>query len=133
MGMNATRIRLSAFVICAGLAGLGGCLFTFVNNGTTDPKNTFDFSHSVIVLACVILGGMGNRLGVLVGVVMILGFDQILVPVIDDFLQQRQIEKFEMKDWRMLIYGLSLVVTMRFRPEGVLPEQRIAHELHEAE
>lgn len=133
MGMNSTKVRLSAFVISAAIAGLGGCLFTFVNNGTTDPKNTFDFSHSVIVLACVILGGMGNRLGVLLGVFLVLGFDTIAAPKFDNFLQSHNITGFAMRDWRILIYGLALVIMMRFRPEGILPEQRLAHELHPEE
>jgi branched-chain amino acid transport system permease protein len=131
MGINATRVRLSAFVLCAAIAGLGGSLFAFVNNGTTDPKNTFDFGHSVIVLACVILGGMGNRLGVLLGVLLILGFDQIILPWVDDRIPSGSI--FQMKNWKLMIYGMSLILMMRFRPEGILPEQRIAHELHPEE
>lgn len=124
MGLNSTRVRLSAFLLCAAIAGIGGSLYAFVLNSTTDPKNTFEFGHSVTVLACVILGGMGNRLGVLMGVLLILGVDQIIIPWVDK-------NWFQLNTSKMLIYGLTLVLMMRFRPEGILPEQRIAHELHE--
>jgi len=132
MGLNLVKVKLAAFALCAALAGLAGCLYVYAMTSTTDPKASYDFGHSVIILACVILGGIGNRNGVLLGVFLVLGFDQIVIPWVDQSLKSSDVTWFEMKDWKFMIYGLSLVLMMRFRPEGLIPEERIAHEFHDA-
>jgi branched-chain amino acid transport system permease protein len=131
MGIDLARTKLAAFALCAGIAGLGGCLFVFAMTSTTDPKNTYTFNSSIMILASVILGGMGNRYGVLLGVFLVFGFDQIVIPWIDQTLKTGGVTTFEMKDWKLLVYGSVLIFMMRFRPEGLLPEERIAQELHE--
>lgn len=129
MGLNPARLKLTAFVLCAGLAGLAGWLFAYTMNGTTTPGNTFDFNHSVMVLAALILGGLGNRYGVLLGVFLVFGFDQIVIPAIDRELQASGVE-FQLSQLNYMLYGFALILMMRFRPEGLLPESRIAHEMH---
>jgi branched-chain amino acid transport system permease protein len=129
MGLNPPRLKLAAFVLCAALAGLAGWLFAYTMNGTTTPGNTFDFNHSVMVLAALILGGLGNRFGVLLGVFLVFGFDQIVIPAIDRELQAGGVE-FQLSQLNYMLYGLALILMMRFRPEGILPESRLAHELH---
>lgn len=129
MGLNPARLKLAAFVLCAGLAGLAGWLFAYAMNGTTTPGNTFDFNHSVMVLAALIMGGLGNRYGVLLGVFLVFGFDQIVIPAIDRELQASGVA-YQLSQLNYMLYGLALILMMRFRPEGILPESRIAHELH---
>jgi branched-chain amino acid transport system permease protein len=129
IGLNPARLKLAAFVLCAGLAGLAGWLFAYTMNGTTTPGNTFDFNHSVMVLAALILGGLGNRYGVLLGVFLVFGFDQIVIPAIDRQLQATGVS-FQLSQLNYMLYGLALILMMRFRPEGILPESRHAHEMH---
>ena len=130
MGLDPARLKLAAFVLCAAIAGLAGWLFAYVMNSTQTPSNVFDFNRSVMVLAALILGGLGNRYGVVLGVFLVFGFDQILIPAIDRELQSNGVVFFQLSDFKFMFYGLSLILMMRFRPEGILPESRIAHEMH---
>jgi branched-chain amino acid transport system permease protein len=130
MGLNPARLKLAAFVLCAAIAGLAGWLFAYTMSSTTTPANTFDFNRSVMVLAALILGGLGNRYGVVLGVFLVFGFDQILIPLIDRELQANGVVFFQLSDFKFMLYGLALILMMRFRPEGILPEIRVAHEMH---
>lgn len=134
MGLNPARLKLSAIALGAGLAGLAGALFAVSQDGTTEPK-AYGFERSMIALCCVILGGLGNRPGVLLGVILLVGYDQILTPLLDNWLQAQKInpngrEYLKVSGWRLFIFGLALIVMMRFRPEGLLPARRQARELH---
>ncbi len=130
MGLNPARLKLAAFVLCAALAGLAGWLFCYTTASAPSPATTFDFNRSVMVLAALILGGLGNRYGVVLGVFLVFGTDQILIPLIDRQLQAQQITFFQLSDFKFMLYGMALILMMRFRPEGILPESRIAHEMH---
>src|SRR6185436_555526 len=84
---------------------------------------------------CIILGGLGNRPGVLLGVFILVGYDQILTPLLDNWIQQQKInpggkEYLKVSGWRLFIFGIALIVMMRFRPEGLLPAARQRRELH---
>lgn len=143
MGINTTRIKLSAFAVSAGLAGLAGCLYATKLQSTADP-NSYGFNLSITMLCCVILGGLGSIRGTLLGVFVLMGFDKILSPAIDsviqDWLQNAQnaginIPQFadrllSFSNWRLMIFGLALILVMRFRPEGLLPSLRMQQELH---
>src|SRR5262249_20112750 len=87
-----------------------------------------------------ILGGLGSRPGVLLGVFLLIGYDQVLTPILDNEFQRqwfqgmfpewmRGKQYLKVSGWRLLIFGAVLVVMMRFRPAGVLPEARRKHEL----
>jgi branched-chain amino acid transport system permease protein len=143
MGLNPARLKLLAIALGAGLAGLAGGLYAISQNTTADP-GAYDFNRSILVLCCVILGGLGNRPGVLLGVFILVGFDLILSPVLDNWVQkpstQAQFPEFmqgkeytKLSMWRLGIFGVVLIVMMRFRPEGLLPEARRKHELHPEE
>lgn len=128
MGLNSARLKLYAFTLSAGLAGMAGCLYATKMTTTTDPSK-FDFSISATTLACLILGGLGNRTGVLLGVFLIWGYDFIVAPIVDSQLQQANINpdgkgylRFSM--WNLMIYGIALILMMRFRPMGLLPTAR---------
>lgn len=133
MGLNAARLKLAAFALAGGLAGFAGCLYATRFAGTSEP-DAFDFNRSVTMLSCLILGGLGNRMGVVLGVFLVLGFDTILAPIIDSKIQRAfpggASVYLTFNGWRMAIFGLTLILVMRFRPEGLFPSSRIAHELH---
>jgi branched-chain amino acid transport system permease protein len=135
MGLNVGRLKLAAFALGAGLAGLAGSLYAMKLGGTADP-DAYGFNRSIICLCCLILGGLGNRTGVLLGVFLVLGFDNILAPVADKMLQASRPPGAEVTDyltfsfWRLSVFGLALILVMRFRPEGLLPSDRVKMELH---
>jgi branched-chain amino acid transport system permease protein len=141
MGINANRVKLASFAVSAGLAGLAGCLYATKLTTTADP-NAYDFNRSIIMLCCVILGGLGSLRGVLLGVLLLLGFDNIISPEINSWVQswlhggadvarsQFMERLLSFSSWRLMIFGLALVVMMRFRPEGLFPSARMQHELH---
>ena len=137
MGLNTARLKLAAFAIGAGLAGLAGCLYATKLGNTADP-DAYGFNRSIITLCCLILGGLGSRPGVLLGVFLILGFDNILAPVLDKWLQEQRgnaevRDYFKFGFWKLMAFGLALILVMRFRPEGLLPSSRVKHELHPEE
>ena len=77
MGINAARVKLSAFALGCGLAGLAGCLYATTLTSTAGP-DAFDFNRSIIMLCCVILGGLGSLRGTLLGVFLLIGFDNVV-------------------------------------------------------
>ena len=137
MGLSPARLKLAAFVLAAGLAGVAGCLYAS-NLGSTASPESYDFNKSVFILCCLILGGLGSRNGALLGVVVLYGFDFILSPIVDGWIQDwRQHAGLAapkiwqtFSGWRLMIFGLVLILVMRFRPEGLIPSNRIKEEFH---
>jgi branched-chain amino acid transport system permease protein len=145
MGLNVSRMKLAAFVFAAAIAGLAGCLYASRMTSTVGP-DAYDFNKSIFLLCCVILGGLGSRNGVLLGVFLLYGFDNILSPIVDDILQVRfgsperrliplglfdlpisgQMQTFS--GWRLFVFGFILILVMRFRPSGLLPSNRVKEE-----
>jgi branched-chain amino acid transport system permease protein len=134
MGLNPGKLKLAAFALGAGIAGLAGVLYATRLTSTANP-NAYDFNRSIFMICCLILGGLGSRLGVLVGVMMLVGFDTIVTPIMDTFIQAN-VKNSEGKlfmsftGWRLAIFGMALILMMRFRPEGLIPSSRVKHELH---
>jgi branched-chain amino acid transport system permease protein len=128
LGINATRVKLSAFALAAALAGMAGCLFATKLSSTSDP-HTYSFNLSITVLCCLILGGLGSIRGVLLGVLLLKGYEIILVPQLDEWVQSLQ-WSFSFKEWNLFTFGVVLILMVRFRPEGLLPSGRIQHEWH---
>lgn len=125
MGLNPAKLKLMAIGIGSGIVGLAGCLFAVHSTNTTEPQVSFTFNVSVIILASVILGGMGNRTGMLVGVLLLLGYDKIGTRLLSDVLSQLPDKPyFKLSSWRYMIFGLVLILMMRFRPYGIIPEKR---------
>jgi branched-chain amino acid transport system permease protein len=107
MGIDKTRTKLSAFALGATWAGMGGVVFaaktTFIN------PTSFTIWESIIILCVVVLGGMGSILGVIVGALIL-----ILLP---EYLRT-------FSEFRMLIFGVILVMMMVFRPGGIISDVR---------
>jgi branched-chain amino acid transport system permease protein len=147
MGLNVPRLKLAAFVLAAGLAGLAGVLYAARISSTAVP-DAYDFNRSIFLLCCLILGGLGCRSGVLLGVFLLYGFENILSPVMDEKLQTEfgapsrralglwlftipvsaQMQTFA--GWKLFVFGLVLILMMRFRPEGLIPSDRVREEMH---
>ncbi len=113
IGVNTTRHKLMAFAVGAFIGGLGGAIFA-AWQGSIFPDN-FNLFVSINVLCLIIIGGLGSIPGVIIG-----SFALIALP---DILRT-------FSDYRLLLYGLLLVVMMIARPEGFIPSQRRKMELH---
>lgn len=132
MGLNPARLKLAAIAVGGGIAGLAGALYAMALRTTGNPQ-TYDFTLSMLMICCVILGGMGNRHGVLLGTFLLIGFDRILTSILDNELQAlfgTAAPYLKLSGYRLFIFGLVLILMMRFRPEGLLPARRIQRELH---
>lgn len=135
MGLDPARIKLLAFAGGAALAGLAGALYA-TNLTTTAEPNTYDFNYSVMVLCCLIIGGLGSLRGALMGALLLMGFDNVVSPLLTRVLQKAiggdsNFVMASFSNWRWIIFGAALVLMMRLRPEGLWPSRRIAKELHE--
>ncbi|MBD9732254.1 branched-chain amino acid ABC transporter permease [Streptomyces sp. H28] len=119
MGINGFRVKLIAFALGATLAGLAGTVQAHVTYTVTPEQ--YMFAHvvppnSAFLLAAVVLGGMGTISGPLVGAALL-----YLIPAKLQFLG----------DYQLLAFGLALVLLMRFRPEGLIPNRRRQLEFHD--
>ncbi|QXI29804.1 high-affinity branched-chain amino acid ABC transporter permease LivM [Pseudomonas vanderleydeniana] len=112
LGLNPTVIKLSAFTLGACFAGFAGSFFA-ARQGLVTPES-FTFIESAIILAIVVLGGMGSQLGVILAAIVM-----ILLPEL----------MREFSDYRMLMFGAMMVLMMIWRPQGLLPMQRPHMEL----
>ncbi|MBI9076633.1 MAG: branched-chain amino acid ABC transporter permease [Desulfatibacillum sp.] len=115
-GVNTAGYKLSAFVIGAVWAGMAGTLYagkiTFIS------PSSFTFWESVVMFMIVILGGSGYIPGVILGALLVVG-----LPELFQGLQQ----------YRMLIFGIVLVVMMVFRPQGILPPKPPKYPIHKVD
>ena len=122
MGIAVSRARLSAFALGAAVAGLGGALYA-TSLSTTGGPDSFTFNRSITVLCFLIIGGMGSIDGAILGTFLLMGYDNILTPRLDQWIQQTGAH-FAFTDIKLVIFGLTLILMMRFRPEGFLPSRR---------
>jgi branched-chain amino acid transport system permease protein len=127
MGVNTVRTKLLAFALGASFAGAAGALqASYLGASTSD---FFTFTTSILVLIMVILGGIGNIWGVLVGAFALTYIDKTLLPWIGTRVQAIAPDFPNPTQFNFLIFGILLVAMMRFRPEGFLPSRQRAAEL----
>ncbi|MCX4025697.1 high-affinity branched-chain amino acid ABC transporter permease LivM [Endozoicomonas sp. SM1973] len=112
LGLNPTVIKLSAFTMGATFAGFAGAFFA-ARQGFISPES-FTFIESAIILAIVVLGGMGSQVGVILAA--------IVMTVLPELAR-------EFQEYRMLLFGLLMVLMMIWRPSGLLPMKRPKIEL----
>jgi branched-chain amino acid transport system permease protein len=120
MGINTRNLKLLAFAMGASFGGLAGGMFSAMQ-GFISPES-FVLVESIMVVAMVVLGGMGNIWGVILGAVLLSFVPEILRWTVEP-LQLALFGRLliEPEVIRMLIFGLALVLIMLFRPAGLLP------------
>jgi len=120
MGINTRNIKLLAFSMGASFGGVAGALFASMQ-GFVSPES-FSLTESIMVLCMVVLGGMGNIPGVIVGAMLLSVFPEILRAVVVP-LQQSVFGEIVLdpEGIRMLLFGFALVLIMIFRPAGLWP------------
>ncbi len=111
MGVNTFRFKLWAFVIGAAIGGLSGALYAGQVQYVAPP--TFNIINSMLFLSAVVLGGQGNKLGVIFGAFVIVYLPNRLLGV--------EVMGINLGDLKYLFFGLALVVLMIFRPQGLFP------------
>jgi branched-chain amino acid transport system permease protein len=112
MGVRTGPIKILAFLVGAMLAGLAGAFFA--HKTATVSYESFRFIESVTLLAAVILGGMGTIPGAVLGASIL-------------FVLPEKLREFS--DYRLLLFGIALILIMRFRPQGLVPDAHRRAEL----
>jgi branched-chain amino acid transport system permease protein len=122
MGINTRNLKLLAFAMGASFGGIAGGLFAAFQ-GFISPES-FQLIDSIMVLCMVVLGGMGNVAGVVLGAVLLTALPEALRYI--GPLQNRWLGEvlIDPADLRMLLFGLALVLMMLLRPEGLWPARR---------
>lgn len=128
MGINTRNIKLLAFAMGASFGGVAGGLFAAMQ-GFVSPES-FSLIESVMVLAMVVLGGMGNIGGVIVGAILLSIAPEVLrysvVPIQQALFGQVVVDA---EIIRMLLFGLAMILIMLFRPAGLWPSALRKREL----
>jgi len=146
MGIDPVRTKLLAFAMGATFSGFAGAFYGAYISGIF--PDVFDFSASILILCTVILGGIGNIYGVIVGGLVLINADRLFLPALKDFLsgllhstilpalsnyptaQAAVAENANPILYRYLLFGLTLVIMMAVRPEGLIPNAQRRMELH---
>ncbi len=149
MGIDPVHTKLLAFSMGATFSGFAGAFYASYIAGIF--PGVFEFSTSIIILCTVILGGMGNIYGVIVGGLTIMTADRLFLPALKDFMQgllnhtvlPALASNHALHDavaqntnpilYRYLLFGLTLVIMMAVRPEGLIPSAQRRLELHSGE
>ena len=103
LGINPTSVKLSAFAIGAMFGGFAGCFFA--TRQTFISPESFTFIESAIILAIVVLGGMGSQVGVVIAALLLIGLPEWFR---------------DLQEYRMLAFGAGMVLIMVWRPRGLL-------------
>ena len=115
LGMNPRNTKLTAFSIGAMFGGIGGSFFA-TRQGFISPES-FTFIESAVILAIVVLGGMGSQIGVVFAAILLIG--------LPEFFR-------DLHQYRMLAFGLAMVMIMVWRPSGLLAHREPTMRLHPA-
>ena len=116
LGINTTNTKLTAFAIGAMFGGFAGSFFA-VRQGFISPES-FNFLESAIILAIVVLGGMGSQFGVAIAAVALIGGPELLRNL--EFTRAIFGPNFDPNEYRLLIFGLGMVAMMVWRPRGLI-------------
>lgn len=116
LGINLIQTKLLAYMLGAAMAGLGGAIFATLIGSIFATSMVLTVSLNVVAL--IIVGGMGSIPGVIVGAIALIGLPELL----------REISEF-----RFLLYGVTLIVMMLAKPEGLWPSQATLRELHHSD
>ena len=137
MGVNTVRTKLLAFGLGAAFAGVAGAFQASYQGATT--SDFFMFSTSILVVIMIILGGIGNIWGVLLGAIVVQYVDKTLLSWagqrltdLGNLTGNPALGDINPSSFSFLLFGIALVAMMRFRPEGFVPSHQRAVEMHTA-
>lgn len=116
LGINTTNTKLTAFAIGAMFGGFAGSFFA-ARQGFISPES-FTFMESAMIVAIVVLGGMGSQIGVAVAALVMIGGTELLRDL--DFLKHVFGAGFDPTQYRMLLFGLAMVLIMIWKPRGLI-------------
>jgi branched-chain amino acid transport system permease protein len=132
-GVNVNRYKMIAFAISGFIGGIGGSLYMVWQTGFSAVS--MEVWESILLVCCLVLGGLGSIRGAILGAIVLVALGEVLrqpLPKINF-----ETGDFYWDAWpqqaRHLFYGITLVVLMRFRPAGVLPDRLSKEPLDEAE
>ncbi|GJE29179.1 high-affinity branched-chain amino acid ABC transporter permease LivM [Methylobacterium organophilum] len=119
LGIDTTATKLTAFALGAMFGGFAGSFFA-VRQGFVSPES-FNFLESAIILAIVVLGGMGSQIGVALAAIVMVGGPELLRNL--GFLKAVFGEGFDPNEYRLVVFGLAMVAMMVWRPRGLIAER----------
>ncbi|KQT55401.1 MULTISPECIES: high-affinity branched-chain amino acid ABC transporter permease LivM [unclassified Aureimonas] len=120
LGINTTNVKLTAFATGAMFGGFAGSFFA-TRQGFISPES-FTFIESAIILAIVVLGGLGSQLGVVIASVVMIGGIELLRNL--TILKVVFGEGFDPTQYRMLIFGIAMIVIMVWKPRGLISSRQ---------
>ena len=127
LGLNTVNTKLTAFAMGALFGGLAGAFFG-ARQGYVSPRS-FEFLELATILAIVVLGGMGSLVGVAVAAVVVIGGIELLREL--DWMKSIFGDDFDPGQYRMLIFGLAMVIVMIWRPRGLMSSREPSIVLHD--
>ncbi|WP_162918220.1 high-affinity branched-chain amino acid ABC transporter permease LivM [Taklimakanibacter deserti] len=119
LGINTTNTKLTAFAIGAMFGGFAGSFFA-TRQGFVSPES-FVFMESAIILAIVVLGGLGSQIGVVIAAIVVIGAFEVFRELA--FLKAIMPDGFDPAQYRMLAVGIAMVLIMRWRPRGLVTKR----------
>lgn len=136
MGINPVTTKLWAYALGAVFGGIAGAFYgAFIKNIF---PTSFSFSISILILSMVILGGMGNIYGVILGAIILQGINRYLLPQLNDVvhavgnaLGSPALSNVDLPKYNFFLFGILLVLMMLLRPEGIIPNRQRQEELHD--
>ena len=129
MGVPLWRTKFASYAIGAVGGGIGGVGFAILVGGVYADR--FNFVISIIILAMVVLGGMGNVWGVVVGATVLAWINSVGLVQVGELVNNTFGTSFNFPSYQFLLFGLLLVLMMLFRREGFIPEARIRMVMNE--
>jgi len=138
MGINPVTTKLWAYALGATFGGIAGAFYgSFVSSIF---PTSFSFNVSILILCMVVLGGMGNIYGVILGAIALQGLNFYLLPQINDWVHalgeavgSPLLATADIPKYNFFIFGVILVLMMLLRPEGIIPNRQRQEELHEGD
>lgn len=127
MGNNTANNKLSALCLGSAVSALAGALWASYLGSSGEPSN-YDFQISVIALCIIILGGINNIAGVVIGALVIVGFNSIILVKLSSFLAKKNLIDsssvlLSPGNWKYFIFGMLLILMVRYKPEGFIKKR----------